>query len=213
MVARLICFDGIEGCGKTTQCELLVRYLREKGYKVLATKEPGTPHLPITMALRGLMLDAQYDQQLTPIARELISQTIRSIHMEKLIVPSMDEYDYIIQDRGVISGLSYGAACGNDFDWLFDMAKRVSGVDSLYTIYSDVIILDGDAATGLSRAKAAKQEFAAGDAMEAKGINFMEKVAIKMRDILPLFPAKIINVDNLSIQEVHDKILQVLEIK
>ncbi len=102
MTARYICFEGLEGTGKTTQCALLAEYLRSKGLRVLLTKEPGTPLAPITMDLRGLMLDKQYDEQLTPLARELISQSIRSIHMEKIIYPAIQVHDYIIQDRGLL---------------------------------------------------------------------------------------------------------------
>src|ERR1019366_42337 len=120
-----ICLEGCEGVGKTTQTQKLVDHLRAKGFKVLQTKEPGTPHLPLTMLLRGVMLDKQYDEQLTPLARELISQAIRSIHIEKLIVPALTEYDYIIQDRGILSGLAYGSACGNDPDWLLNLAHKV----------------------------------------------------------------------------------------
>jgi dTMP kinase len=211
--ARYVCVEGLEGLGKTTQVELLVNGLREMGYKVLKTKEPGVDLLPITMTLRKLMLDAQYEEALTPMARELISQTIRSIHTEKLIAPAMDEYDFIIQDRGILSGLTYGAACGNDVEWLIDMAKRVSNSESLYHIYSSVIVLEGDVRTGLMRAKGCKQEFAAGDAMEARGIEFMEKVAANMNELQHLFPTTTVNVDGLSIQQVQEKILQVLGIK
>src|SRR5665213_3054416 len=112
--ARYICLEGTEGVGKTTQTQRLVDALRERGYRVLQTKEPGTNHVPLTMQLRGIMLDNQYDAILTKPAREFISQAIRSVHLERLIIPSLYEYDFIIQDRGILSGYAYGAGCGND---------------------------------------------------------------------------------------------------
>src|SRR5271167_1025736 len=112
--ATYICLEGTEGVGKTTQTQKLVDHLRAKGCKVLQTKEPGTAHAPLTMQLRGIMLDKQYDEQLTAPARELISQAIRSIHLEKVVFPALSEYDFIVQDRGILSGLAYGTACGND---------------------------------------------------------------------------------------------------
>src|ERR1051325_7658731 len=169
MKARYICFEGTEGVGKTTQTQKLVDYLREKGYKVLQTKEPGTPLAPLTMQLRGIMLDKQYDDQLTAPARELISQAIRSIHMDKVIVPALLQYDFIIQDRGVLSGLSYGSACGNDIDRLISLSEYVteSAREHLNDgIYDDIIYLKGDISVGLKKALSAKQEFAKGDAME-----------------------------------------------
>lgn len=213
MTARFIVMEGTEGVGKTSQCELLVKHLRDRGYKVLQSKEPGTPALPITMALRNLMLDARYNDELTIIARELISQTIRSIHMEKLIIPALDgvgEYDFIIQDRGIVSGLAYGAACGNNPAWLKDMALKVSKAKNLYNIYSDVVFLRGNVSDGLNRAVACKQEFEAGDAMEAKGDSFMRSVEYNMMSLSLDFPMRFIDIDGLSIQDVHEQILKVL---
>lgn len=210
--ARYICFEGLEGCGKTTQCKKLADYLTEKGYKVLLTKEPGTALLPITMELRGLMLDAQHDSSLTVLAREMISQTIRSIHVEKLIIPALENYDFIVQDRGALSGLSYGWACGNELDWLKAMALRVTKADKLYDIYDDVIILEGNIASGLLRAKNAKQEFASGDAMEERGITFMKDVESRMALLQTSFPVRSISIEGRSVQETHDAIREALNI-
>jgi dTMP kinase len=213
--AKYICLEGTEGVGKTTQTQKLVDHLRSKGYKVLQTKEPGTAHLPLTMTLRGIMLDKQYDEQLTAPARELISQAIRSIHVEKLILPAMSEYDYIVQDRGVLSGLAYGSACGNDVDdieylvhYIMTPAEgRVS--DSLYDV---IIYLKGDTSAGLKKALQSKQEFAAGDAMEARGNSFLQRVSSNMDEHSQMFNTKTINVDGKGIDEVFADILRALDI-
>ncbi len=122
--AIYLCISGVEGVGKTSTSDLLNKYLTSQGYKVLLTKEPGTSHLPVTISLRRLMLDAQYQNNLSKVkshiasilelredeltevakellnlilkeesecitvkAREYLSQSIRSIHMERLIYP------------------------------------------------------------------------------------------------------------------------------
>ena len=82
--ARYIVLEGTEGVGKTTQTVTLVNYLERQGYSCLQTKEPGTVHSPLTMELRNIMLNAKYDEQLTTSSRELISQAIRSIHLEQV---------------------------------------------------------------------------------------------------------------------------------
>jgi dTMP kinase len=214
--AVYICFEGSEGVGKTTQTQKLVDWLRAKGYRVLQTKEPGTSHLPITMQLRGLMLDKQYDAQLTPTAREFISQAIRSIHMEHLILPALYEYDYIVQDRGILSGLAYGTACGNDRGWLWEMAEQVIPIDGLTQEpieYDSIIYLKGDTFSGLKKALQAKQEFAAGDAMEAKGNSFLQTASSNMDEMSHAFNTKIINVDGKGIEEVFQEILHTLNIE
>ena len=220
MKARYICLEGTEGVGKTTQTQLLVDTLRARGFSVLQTKEPGTSHVPLTMVLRGIMLDNQYDAQMTRPAREFISQAIRSIHLEHLIVPNIDQYDFIIQDRGILSGYAYGTGCGNQYGFLQQLSNEV--VDSASSnktdlfppsapkIYDQVVYLKGDSLKGLAKAKAAKQEFTAGDAMESKGNDFMTQVSFNMDHMSESFNTVKIEVDGKSIAQVHNEILTAL---
>ena len=214
--ARYICLEGIEGVGKTTQTDLLVKTLRDRGFSVLQTKEPGTPLVPLTMVLRGIMLDNQYDAQMTRPAREFISQAIRSIHLEQLIVPNLDKYDFIIQDRGILSGYAYGTACGNSFFALQTLTEQVVENSDIKTktsfrvtekIYDTVVYLRGGSLKGLAKAKEAKQEFATGDAMESRGDNFMTQVSSNMDSMSHRFNTVKIDVDGKSIDEVHNEIL------
>jgi dTMP kinase len=216
--ARYICFEGTEGVGKTTQTQLLVDALRDRGFSVLQTKEPGTSHLPLTMALRGMMLDNQYDKDLTMPAREYISQAIRSIHLEKLVIPAMSEYDFIVQDRGVLSGYAYGATCGNDIQHLRNLSNEIVRAANATTsapvfpnlaekIYDSVVYLKGDILKGLAVAKSSKQEYETGDAMESRGDDFMTQVSHNMDAMSEDFNIVKVNVDNKSIEEVHNEIL------
>ena len=213
--ATYICLEGTEGVGKTTQTQKLVDYLRAKGYSVLQTKEPGTAHAPLTLQLRAIMLDNQYDEQLTAPARELISQAIRSIHLEKVVVPALTQYDYIVQDRGVLSGLSYGHACKNSIEDLIALATYVTDpvIGQLNVgIYDSIIYLKGDTSAGLKKALQSKQEFAAGDAIEAKGNSFMQTVSSNMDDMSQAFNTRVVSVDGKNIEEVFSEILHSLDI-
>lgn len=228
--ARYICFEGTEGVGKTTQTNLIAQTLMAQGYKVLLTKEPGTPYAPLTMVLRGIMLDKQYDTELTPTARELVSQAIRSIHLEKVIIPALDNYDFIIQDRGILSGLAYGTACGNSKAFIESLMNQLmvdthlpaktlydeihGGRCTYTTLYDDVIYLRGNIAKGLNLAQNAKQEFKAGDAIEAKGVGFLTGVAAKMDSFSKQFNGvKYIDVDDKNIEQVTRDILNALDLK
>jgi len=213
MRARYICLEGTEGVGKTTQTNNLVQYLKDKGYKVLQTKEPGTPLSPLTMELRKIMLDAQFDSEMTVPGRELVSQAIRSIHLQNIIKPALSEYDYIIQDRGILSGLAYGNTCGNDLGWLNDLSCVVNCISDNYTnIYDNVVYLTGDVSKGLATALESKQEFAAGDAMEAKGIAFLHKVSDNMQEFSTYFNTNKVCVDGKNIDEVFKEILVSLQL-
>ena len=208
---RWICFEGVEGTGKTTQCKKLAEYLTNKGYRVLLTKEPGTPHSPLTMKLREIMLSNEFDKELTIEARELISQAIRSIHLQKVVQPAIDaEYDFCIQDRGIISGLAYGKACGLDEESLvalIQIAVPQSFIDNGY--YDDVVYLRGDVDAGLEMAKNTKQEFASGDAIESKGSDFMHRVANNFEEIISDATEDdvcIIDINGKNIDEVFEEI-------
>lgn len=215
--AQYICFEGTEGVGKTTQVAKTIEYLTGLGKKVLETKEPGTPHSPITLELRKLMLDSQYETnaqlliekltatikdkeitstaqkwlnlslqeitkngKITNISRELISQAIRNIHLNSVIKSAKTNYDYIIQDRGILSGLSYGVAnlvSENFMNEKNNQSVVESGLGETFTdCYDLIIILKGNVKEGLRRAQAAKQEFKNGDVMENKGSSFLEVV-------------------------------------
>jgi len=212
--AKYFCFEGTEGSGKSTHTSRLVKFLQDKGFKVLQTKEPGTPLAPLTMELRSIMLDAKYEPQMTIAAREFISQAIRSIHIEKVILPALEEYDYIIQDRGILTGLTYGHACGNSHLFLAQLASEVcTNIEGdWHGLYDKVIYLKNDAAKGLTLAKQAKREFAAGDAMEAKGNEFMVQVAKDMDEMVHAFPHCTINVEGKTVEENFIEILRNLNL-
>jgi dTMP kinase len=215
-MARYICLEGTEGVGKTTQTQKLVDYLRGKGFKVLQTKEPGTPLSPVTMKLREIMLSNEFDKDLTPAARELISQAIRSIHIDKVVNPAKNEYDFIVQDRGILSGLSYGTACGNDtrlLETLAEFAVYNAYGDLGIDIYDDVLYLRGNVSQGLDRALSSKQEFKDGDAMESRGNEFLSQVGRNMDDFSKRFNTKVITVDGKSIEEVFNEMLLTLNLK
>jgi thymidylate kinase len=215
---RYICIEGTEGVYKTTNTKALVEYLKSQGYSVLETKEPGSPHAPLTVHLRGLMLDNQYDSQLTMASREFISQAIRSIHLEKVILPAMGQYDFIVQDRGVLSGFAYGAGCGNSEDYLHGLASYVlktSGlkIDNPRYLYSDVIYLTtSDPFKSLKTAVNSKQEFETGDAMESRGNSFLSNVSDNMKRMSTYFNAKEVNVDNKDRDQILSDILKALKL-
>jgi dTMP kinase len=218
MGTRYIVFEGVEGVGKTTQTKKLVEYLRSKGHSVLETKEPGTPHSPLTMTLRGIMLDNQYDKELTMAGREFVSQAIRSVHLERVIKPALDAgIDFIVQDRGILSGLAYGSGCGNTPQFLAHLSQYIvatSGIDVDHPghLYDDVVVLTGNVGANTKRALASKQEFETGDAMESRGNDFLTQVSDNMVNMSAMFNSKTVDVDGKNVDEVFADILTVLNL-
>ncbi|RYZ92323.1 MAG: hypothetical protein EOP06_04570 [Proteobacteria bacterium] len=214
--AVYICFEGTEGVGKTTQVKELARILESRGLKVLSTKEPGSPHQPLTVELRAFVLDAKYADGMTALGREMITQTIRAIHLEKLIAPALNQYDVIIQDRGIVSGFAYGRSFGHSAALLKNFMKMLLKLmpedrREPKSVYDVVVRLKGSVSSGLKRAQACKQEYASGDFVEGQGVRYMNKVTKQMDKIQAEFNTEEILVDGKSIEEVSREVLNTIE--
>jgi len=100
----LIAFEGGEGSGKTTQARLIAIWLRELGYDVVTTHEPGATK--IGMRLRALLLDTSH-AGMSPHAEALMYAADRAEHVASVIAPALDRGAIVITDRYVDSSLAY----------------------------------------------------------------------------------------------------------
>jgi dTMP kinase len=107
---RLIAFEGGEGSGKTTQARLISIWLRELGYDVVTTHEPGATK--IGMRLRALLLDTS-STGMSPHAEALMYAADRAEHVASVIAPALDRGAIVITDRYVDSSLAYQGAGRN----------------------------------------------------------------------------------------------------
>jgi len=110
----LICVEGLDGCGKTTQTKLLVRRLRKKGYNVIYTAEPSRGE--IGKFIKKYCLHSE--KRVSGIVEALLFAADRFDHMEKEVVPAMDEGKLVVSDRYVYSSLAYQGAAGLDLKWI-----------------------------------------------------------------------------------------------
>ena len=100
----LIAFEGGEGAGKTTQARLLAIWLREQGYDVIATHEPGATK--VGMRLRALLLDTAHTG-MSARAETLMYAADRAEHVDSLIRPALERGAVVVTDRYVDSSLAY----------------------------------------------------------------------------------------------------------
>lgn len=91
-----ITFEGIDGCGKTTQAESLGRRLREAGHELVETREPGGT--AVGRELRGLLLSPDH-AALTPDCELLLFLADRVQHLRELILPALARGETVICDR------------------------------------------------------------------------------------------------------------------
>jgi dTMP kinase len=99
-----ITFEGIEGCGKTTQARLLYEWLLERGFSVLLTREPGGT--PAAEAVREVLLK-KWEESFPAAAELLLYEGARAFHCQNLIKPALREGTAVICDRFTDSTLAY----------------------------------------------------------------------------------------------------------
>ncbi len=102
--AKLIVFEGGEGCGKSTQIKMLAKHLKKQGHKVLLTFEPGGTKLG--RKIRDLLLHSK-NISIVPLAELFLMQAQRSAHVQEVLLPAMTKYDYVLCDRFIDSSIVY----------------------------------------------------------------------------------------------------------
>ena len=127
-----ICVEGLDGCGKTTQTKLLVRRLRKKGYDVTYTAEPSRGEIGSFIkkyCLHGL-------ERVSSVVEALLFAADRFVHVEKEVIPALDEGKLVVSDRYVYSSLAYQGAAGLDLKWIEEINEHAMRPD--LAIFIDV---------------------------------------------------------------------------
>lgn len=193
-----ITFEGGDGCGKTTQIKLLDEYLRNKGYKTLLTREPGSKGLGLR--LREILLN--YDGEVSPTCESFLFLADRAQHVDCIIKPALKEGVVVLCDRHTDSTVAYqGYGRGLDLERIRELNKIATG-----GLKPDLtIVLDVDVETSQKRVGAEK------DRMESAGIEFFQKVRKGFLEIAKQEPERVKVVDSTqSIEEIHKQILELV---
>ena len=141
-MSLFITFEGPEGSGKTTQMELLRSYLEEKGYPVLATREPGGTS--IGDQIRAILLDPQSTEML-PASEALLFSAARAQIVHQVIHPHLARGGIVLCDRYADSTMAYqGYGHGLDLEMLHTItALATGGLKPDLTIYLDIEVGEG----------------------------------------------------------------------
>jgi dTMP kinase len=179
----LIAFEGGEGSGKTTQARLIAIWLRELGYDVVATHEPGATK--IGMRLRALLLDTAHGG-MSPRAEALMYAADRAEHTDSVIAPALERGAIVITDRYVDSSLAYQGA-GRSLP-----VEEISRFNAWATggrTPDLTILLDMDPVAGLSRrARSA-------DRLEAEPAEFHHRVRAGFQALARAEPGRYLVLD------------------
>jgi len=111
-----ISFEGIDGCGKSTQAELLSSYLESNGEKVVLLREPGGTS--VSEQIREILLNPQNDKMDSSTETILLAASRAQLTRE-VILPALENGTIVICDRYADSTLAYqGFGRGIDLEWL-----------------------------------------------------------------------------------------------
>lgn len=99
-----ITFEGLDGCGKSTQLEKLATALRQAGHKVVTTREPGGTRMGDSV--RSILLDSR-TERLDPFAELALMFAGRAQHISEVIVPALDAGAIVLSDRFTDSSEAY----------------------------------------------------------------------------------------------------------
>lgn len=119
-----ITLEGCEGSGKSSLAAKLKERLENNNKTVLLTREPGG--VPTAEEIRQILMYSDVE----PMSQVLLFAAIRNEHLQKRIIPALNEYDYVICDRFVDSSIAYqGYAMGIDIDFIKEVNNRVIGAN------------------------------------------------------------------------------------
>lgn len=146
-VGYFITFEGVEGCGKTTQIKLLADLLSARDTGTVLTREPGG--CPIADKIRTILLDAE-NRALSPLAELMLYAAARVQHVTEVISPALQEGKIVLCDRFCDATLAY-QSFGRGLDrCIIDTLNlhACQGVSPDLTV-----LVDCDPAVGLERAR------------------------------------------------------------
>ncbi len=142
-----ITFEGVEGCGKTTQIKLLSELLSARGIRAVLTREPGG--CPIADKIRAILLDAE-NRALAPLAELMLYAAARAQHVTEVISPALEAGQIVLCDRFCDATVAY-QSFGRGIDrGIIDNLNRhaCQGVSPDLTV-----LVDCDPRVGLERAR------------------------------------------------------------
>ena len=190
-----ITFEGCDGCGKTTQLELLAKYLQDKGYDVIVTREPGARGLG--EKLREILLN--YDGEVSSNCESFLFLADRAQHIDTIVKPAIDAGKIVLCDRHIDSTAAYqGYGRGLDLEQINYLNNiATSGLKPDLTLLFDVDIETSMARVGKNK-----------DRMESAGIEFQEKVRRGYLELAKAEPKRIRVFDSRkTIEQLHQEVL------
>jgi len=190
-----ITFEGIDFCGKSTQVELLEKYLQSKGKTVRIIREPGGTS--ISEKVRNILLDKK-NNEMHFESELLLFASARAQLVREIIIPSLAKGEYVISDRYHDSSVAYqGYGRGIDLNFVESLQKFAIGA----AVPDITFFIDIPVDEFIARKQKIKKDDL--DRMENSKIAFYEKVRNGYIEIAKKEKRFVIIDGLLNIDEIH----------
>ena len=194
-----ITFEGPDGCGKTTQMNLLAQYFEKKGKKVVLTREPGGKGLG--EKVREILLN--YNGEVSDRCESFLFLADRAQNIDIIVKPAVEKGEIVLCDRHIDSTVAYqGYGRGlniNEINILNNLATGGRKPDLSLVFHVDV-------ETSMKRVGKEK------DRMESAGVEFHNRVRQGYLELAKQEPQRIKVIDaTKSIEEIHDEVINILK--
>lgn len=178
---KFVTFEGIDGCGKTTQLNRLVQRLEAAGRTVVRAQEPGGTR--VGREIRKILLDAR-STDLRAVPEVLLYFASRAQNVEEVILPALQAGHIVVADRFTDSSTAYqGSARGVGLETIAALERiGCRGIRPDLTF-----LLDVDPETGLARAHQTR--------FEREGLEFQRRVREAYLDLHRREPARVLLID------------------
>jgi len=197
---KFITFEGSEGSGKSTQINLIQKYLKQQNQNVVFLREPGG--VKISEKIRRILLDVK-NEKMGDECEMLLYMAARAQMVKEKVLPALKKGSIVLCDRFLDSTMAYqGYGNGMDTDFIKRVGQFVTkGIQPDLTIIFDI-----DAKTGLSRLNRTK------DRIEQRAVAYHNRVRKGYLAIAKKEPkrVKVVKVD-VSKEAVHTSVCRYVE--
>jgi len=194
--AKFITFEGIDGCGKSTQAKLLLEYMNKSGVESILVREPGGTN--ISESIREILLHSS-SSQMGDRTESLLMTASRAQLTQEVIIPNMDQGKFVIADRYSDSTLAYqGGGRNLDIEWLIELNNYAT-----FTLLPDITFF-----VDIRPEEALRRQDSDKDRIEGEGIEFQTRVRKTYQILAERFNDRYVIIDGYAEKgDIHQKVL------
>ena len=204
---KFITFEGLDGCGKSTQLDIAKGWLKDKGFSVIKSREPGGTS--IGKEIRSILLNPNH-KGLNPESELLLYLADRIQNLHESILPAKSAGNIVLCDRSHDSTIAYqGYGRGLDLEVLESI------INNYIRPYSPdfTILLTISPETVFKRLKKRKENLKT-DRLDQESLSFFERVSKGFQTIASSEKERIFSINGeQKIEDIHKEIIDLLRLK